>query len=52
MHNYLCKTVIKGTQEAGRRRGCQRKSWMDNLKWWISFPKDELLSAAHNRPDL
>ncbi|KAH3692846.1 hypothetical protein DPMN_194600 [Dreissena polymorpha] len=27
------------------------KSWMDNVKEWTTLPIDELLSAAHNRPD-
>ncbi|KAH3891784.1 hypothetical protein DPMN_015892 [Dreissena polymorpha] len=37
--------------EGGRRRGRQKKSWMDNVKEWTSLTMDELLLAAHHRPD-
>ena len=28
----LSKTILQGTLEGGRRRGRQRKCWMDNIK--------------------
>ena len=37
-HDSLCKTVLQGTLEGGRRRGRQRKNWMDIVKEWNPFP--------------
>ena len=40
-HDSLSKTILQGTLEGGRRRGRQRKCWMDNIKDWISLPMPE-----------
>ena len=37
--------------EDGRRRGRQRKCWMDNIKKWTSLPMPELLMTASCRKD-
>ena len=48
-HDSLCKTVLQGTVDGGRRRGRQRKSWMCNIKEWTSLPMPELLATAEDR---
>ncbi len=50
-HNSLSKTILQGTLEGGRRRGRQRKCWMDNIKEWTSLPMPELLTRASCRKD-
>ena len=47
----LSETVLQGTLEGGRRRGRQRKCWMDNVKEWTSLPVPELLTGASCRKD-
>ena len=37
-HGSLSKVILLGTLEDGRRRGRQRKYWMDNVKEWTSVP--------------
>ena len=49
-HDSLCKTIMQGTIEGGRRRGRQRKAWMDNIKEWTGLTMPELLTAANDRP--
>ena len=31
-HDSLSKTILQGTSEGGRRRGWQKKCWMDKVK--------------------
>ena len=50
-HDSLSKTILQGTLEDGRRRGRQRKCWMDNIKDWTSVPAPDLLIAASCRKD-
>ena len=45
-HDSLSKTILQDTFEGGRRRGRQRKCWMDNIKEWASLPMAELLTRA------
>ena len=45
-HNSLSKTILQGTLEDVRRRGRQRKCWMDNIKEWTSLPLPELLTRV------
>ena len=33
-HEILSQTILQGILEGGRRRGRQRKCWMDNIKEW------------------
>ena len=47
----LSKTIPQGTAEGGRRRGRQRKWWMDNIKELTSLPMPELLTRASCRKD-
>ena len=35
-HDSLSNTILQGTLEDGRRRGRQRKCWMDNIEEWTS----------------
>ena len=49
-HTSLCKTVMQGTVEGGRRRGRQRKNWEDNVKEWTGLDTPDLLTATWNRP--
>ena len=48
-HDSLSKTILQGTLEVGRRRGRQRKCWMDIIKEWASLPMPELLTMASRR---
>ena len=49
-HDSLCKTIMQGTVEGGRRRGRQHKSWSDNIKTWTDLSTPELLESAADRP--
>ena len=40
----LTKTILQGTLEGRRRRGWQRKGWMDNVNEWAHLPVPELLT--------
>ncbi|KAH3715250.1 hypothetical protein DPMN_057956 [Dreissena polymorpha] len=42
----LCKTVLQGTLEEGRRRGRQKKSWMDNFNNCLYFWNTEEQSVV------
>jgi len=33
-HDFLSKIVLHGTVESGRRRGGQRKLWIENIREW------------------
>ena len=48
-HDNLSKTILQGALEGGRRRGRQRKCWMDNVRQWTSLPMPELLTRAFYR---
>ena len=50
-HDSLSKTILQGTLGGGRRRGRQRKCWMDNIKEWTSLPMPELFTMACYRKD-
>ena len=43
-HDSLSKTILQGTLKGGRRRGRQRKSWMDNVR--VDIPAHA--RTAHN----
>ena len=49
-HNSLCKTILQGTVEGGRKRGRQRKSWLDNVTEWTELPLQDTLTQAAERP--
>ena len=49
-HAGLPKTVVQGTLEGGRKRGRQRKSWLDNIKEWTRKESPELIRLAKDRP--
>ncbi|KAI8494650.1 hypothetical protein Bbelb_278760 [Branchiostoma belcheri] len=51
-HTSLAKTILQGTLEGGRKRGRQRKTWLDNIKEWTSLNVPELLAAADRRETL
>ncbi|KAI8502778.1 hypothetical protein Bbelb_194800 [Branchiostoma belcheri] len=48
-HNNLAKTILQGTLEGKRRRGRQKKVWLDNIKDWTSLTVPQLLTAAQDR---
>ena len=50
-HDSLSKTILQGTLEGGRRRGRQRKCWMDNINERTSLPMPELHTRASCRKD-
>ena len=50
-NDSLSITILQGILEGGRRRGRQRKYWMDNIKEWTSLPMPELLTRASSRKD-
>ena len=43
-YDSLSKTILRGTFEGGRRRGRQRKCWMEDIKEWTSLPEGK---SAH-----
>ena len=49
-HSSLCKTVLQGTVEGGRKRGRPRKSWSDNIRTWTQLSTPELLDTVTDRP--
>ncbi|KAM4620325.1 histamine receptor H2b [Polymixia lowei] len=48
-HTSLSNTILQGTIEGKRRRGRQRKSWMDNIKEWTGCSFPILLRTAEDR---
>ena len=50
-HDSFSKTILQGTLKGGRRRGRQRKCWMDNIKEWTFLPMPELLTRASCRKE-
>ena len=50
-HDSFSKTILQGPLEGGRRRGRQRKCWLDKIKGWTSLPMPELLTRAFRRKD-
>ena len=48
-HASFSETNLQCTLEGGRRRGRQRKCWMDNIKEWTYLSKPELLTRASCR---
>ena len=47
--NGLAKTILQGTVEGGRRRGRQKRKWVDDVQDWTenTFELNQLL--VHNR---
>lgn len=48
-HTSLSNTILQGTVEGKRRRGRQRKCWMDNIKEWTECRFQTLLRTAKDR---
>ena len=48
-HDSPSKTILQDTLEGGRRRGQQRKRWMDDVNEWTSLPMSELLQMVSRR---
>lgn len=48
-HDTLSKRILQGTVEGGRRRGRQKKSWVENIKEWTDLAMPDLLNAASQR---
>ena len=47
----LAKTILQGTVQGGRRRGRQRKRWVDNIKEWTGLEWNITLRKAENREE-
>ncbi|XP_072048920.1 uncharacterized protein [Amphiura filiformis] len=45
----LSKTILQGTVQGKRRRGWQRKRWMDNIAQWTGVNFSQTQTLAHNR---
>ena len=45
------QNILQGTLEGRRRRGRQRKCWMDHIEEWTSLPMPELPTRASCRKD-
>ena len=50
-HDSLSEIILQGTLEGGRRRGRERKCWMDNIIEWTSLPMSELLTRVSCKKD-
>ena len=48
-HNSLAKTIMQGSVEGSRRRGKQRKCWMDNIFEWTNMDLHVLLRQSEDR---
>ena len=48
-HQTLSKTILQGTVQGGRKRGRQKKQWMDNIRDWTGEKDEELLKKAEDR---
>ena len=45
----LQKTILQGTVKGQRKRGRQKKRWVDNIKEWTGMDFDSTTRAAKNR---
>ena len=50
-HDSLSNNILQGTLDSGRRRGRQRKCWIDNVNEWTSSLMAEQLTTASCRTD-
>ena len=48
-HESLSETILQGTLESGRRRGRQRKCWMDNTKVWTVHARTAHIGLLQKR---
>ena len=51
-HQALSKAILQGTLEGSRKRGIQRKCWMDNVRDWTGKRDNELTRTAEDRTAL
>ena len=49
-HDGVSKVILQGTIEGQRKRGRQRKMWLDNIKDWTGLSLPQLLERATDRP--
>ncbi|PIK42080.1 endonuclease-reverse transcriptase [Apostichopus japonicus] len=47
----LSKTILQGTVQGKRRRGRQRKRWVDNIKEWTGMNFATTQALAHDRQE-
>ena len=45
----LAKSILQGTVKGGRRRGRQRKRWVDNIRKWTGLEFAKSQRAVENR---
>ncbi|PIK48881.1 hypothetical protein BSL78_14247 [Apostichopus japonicus] len=50
-HDSLSKVILQRPPQCGRRRGCQRRNWSDNVKVWTGLDMPDLLATAANRSE-
>ena len=48
-HQTLSKTILQGTVPGSRKRGRQKKQWMDNIREWTGRKDEELIRTAEDR---
>ena len=48
-HQNMSKTILQGTVPGARKRGRQRKQWMDNIRDWTGRKDEELIRVAEDR---
>ena len=48
-HQNMSKTILQGTVPGARKRGRQRKQWMDNIRDWKGRKDEELIRVAEDR---
>ena len=47
----LAKTILQVTVQGGKRRGRQRKRWVDSIKEWTGLEWNIILRKVENRED-
>jgi len=48
-HQTMSKTIFLGTVPGARKRGRQRKQWMDNIRYWTEQRVNELIRIVEDR---
>ena len=43
------KTIIQGIVEGVRKRGCQKKQWLDNITEWKKMDINDFVYVVHDR---
>ena len=46
-HDNLCKTIMQGSVDGSRIRGCPKQKWIDNIVKWIKKDVNCLIKDVH-----